>query len=161
MRRRFPFRFIKCKAQVIAFDSRNIAEYSNFSTRSFPPALFTFLSLFLAASRPLTSQTKILQPLHEVSISRDNIENLEMRPPASPSLHPLSWCGSAFDFPRNFRTTGGHMAHESQPLSLNNASVPHLPRALGASLVAVCALCIYYLSVIYTPPRTYIAYYIT
>lgn len=44
------------------------------------------------------------------------------------------------------------MAHESQPLSLNNASVPHLPRVRAGSLVAVCALCIYYLSIIYTHP---------
>lgn len=53
------------------------------------------------------------------------------------------------------------MAHESQPLSLNNASVPHLPRA-RESLVAVCVMYILPIRYVHTPADIHrVLYHIT
>jgi len=54
------------------------------------------------------------------------------------------------------------MAHESQPLSLDNASVPHLPRARGGSLVAVCVMYILPIRYVHTPADIHhVLYHIT
>lgn len=137
----------------LSHSAHKISRVSNFSVRIFLLSLSLSHRDYRCPKRKFFSHfTNTRYPAWPAIIPRAIIRQRCKFPPSPVFLPMHLFRDSAFDFPRNFRTTGGQMAHESQPLSLNNASVPHLPRAArGESLVAVCALCIYYLSVIYTP----------